>query len=355
MINQPESLDILTVLPPTFSVGEVATHVLDQYGLAGEFTGLVSERDQNFRLSCDDGRSYVVKIANSGEPEVITDFQIQALLHIEKQGCAVAVPRIIRTVDGSVSTTLLAQGLAHVVRVATFVPGRPLGDCDNNADLARKLGICLAETDAALCGFEHPSDSPALIWDMQRASDLRNLVELVSDVKLRATVSNCLDDFEQNALPQFAALRSQIIHNDLNPGNVLVADDEPPSVTGVIDFGDMLRAPLIIDVAIAASYMRSADEDALELLAPFVAGFNEITPLDQMEFELLYDLVRIRLVTTIVLMNWRMSARPASDAYMKKGVLNERSSEGFLKRLNSLSRAQFNKSVATALNNKQKQ
>jgi hypothetical protein len=54
-------------------------------------------------------------------------------------------------------------------------------------------------------------------------------------------------------------------------------------------------------------------------------------------------------------MNWRMSARPASDAYMKKGLLNERSSEGFLKRLNSLSRAQFNKSVASALNNREKQ
>jgi len=350
MINQPKSLDILTVPPPTFSVGEVASHVFDQYGLAGEFTGLVSERDQNFRLTCDDGHSYVVKIANSGEPEVITDFQIQALLHMEKHGCAVAVPRIIRTIDGSVSTTLLAQGLAHIVRVVTFVPGRPLEGCDNNVGLARRLGSCLAETDAALCGFEHPGDSPALIWDMQRACDLRDLVGLVPGGEMRATVISCLDDFEQNALPQFAALRSQIIHNDMNPGNVLVTDDEPPVVAGVIDFGDMLRAPLVIDLAIAASYMRSADENALELLVPFVVGFNEITPLEQAELELFYDLVRTRLITTIVLMNWRQSARPASDAYMKKGVLNERSAEDFLKRLNSLSRAQFNQSVATALN-----
>jgi len=353
MTTQPASLDILTVPPPTFSVDEVATHILDQFGLAGEFTGLVSERDQNFRLSCDDGRRYVVKITNSGEPEAVTDFQIQALLHMEKYGCAVVVPRIIRTIDGSVSTTLLSQGLAHVVRVATFVPGRPLEVCDNNAELARKLGICLAKTDAALSGFEHPGDSPALIWDMQRACDLRELVKLVPDERMRATVIKCLDDFEHNALSKFAALRSQIIHNDLNPGNVLVTVDEPPSVAGVIDFGDMLRAPLIIDVAIAASYIRSAGEDALELLAPFVAGFNEVTPLDQAEIELLYDLIRTRLVTTIVLMNWRLSTRPASDAYMKKGVLNERSSEGFLIRLNDVTRAQFDKSIASALDNEE--
>jgi Ser/Thr protein kinase RdoA (MazF antagonist) len=176
---------------------------------------------------------------------------------------------------------------------------------------------------------------------MQRAVDLRSLVEFVPDANIRAAVSDCLDDFEQNAEPCFPSLRSQVVHNDMNPGNVLVSDDESPSVTGVIDFGDMLRAPLVIDVAIAASYMRSTADDAMEFLAPFVAGFDAVTPLEPLEFELLYDLVRTRLVTTIVLMNWRLSAQPATDEYMKKGVLNERSSEVFLGRLNAISRGQF--------------
>ena len=329
-------------------MNEVAQLVRDQYQLDGDFTILVGERDQNFLLHSDDGRRYVVKIANSAEPEIITDFQIQALLHLENQGCAVAVPKIIRTSGGSATTSLLAESAAHIVRIVSFLPGRPLGDCNNNVTLAGKLGACLAETDDALCGFEHPGESQSLIWDMQCASDLRSLVEFVPDAELRATVRICLNDFEQNAVPRFATLRSQIIHNDLNPGNVLVDEGEPPSVAGVIDFGDMLRAPLIVDVAIAASYMRSADEDALEFLAPLVAGFNEITPLEQIEVELLYDLVRTRLVTTIVLMNWRLSARPASDAYMK-GVLNERSSEGFLERLNALSRGRFSDRISDEL------
>jgi len=341
MTNQPESLVALTVPPSEFSVNEVGRLVREQYELEGDFTELVGERDQNFRLDSNDGRRYVVKIANSAELEIITDFQIQALLYLENRGCAVAVPKIIRTSGGSVTTSLPAEAAVHIVRIVSFVPGRPLGDCDNNELLAHKLGVCLAETDAALRGFEHPGENQSLIWDMQRASDLRGLVELVPDAELRTAVRDCLDDFEQNAVPRFATLRSQIIHNDLNPGNVLVTDCEPPSVAGVIDFGDMLRAPLVVDVAIAASYMRSVDEDPLKLLAPLVAGFNEITPLDQIEFELLYDLVRTRLVATIVLMNWRMSAHAASDAYMKKGVLNERSSESYLERINALSRQEF--------------
>lgn len=341
MAKQPESLEILTVPPPSFSADEVAQLLRDQYQLAGDITPLVGERDQNFRLRCGDGQQYVVKIANSTEPESITDFQIQALLYMEENGCAVPVPRVIRTAAGNVATTVFADRVAHVMRVVTYLSGRPLGDRANDASLSRKLGACLAETDAALVGFDHPGESQSLIWDMQRAGDLRGLIKFIPDVDIRAAVNDCIDDFERNAAPRFPSLRNQVVHNDMNPGNVLVADGESPSVAGVIDFGDMLRAPLIIDVAIAASYMRSKSDDALELLAPFVAGFSAITPLDQAELDLLYDLVRTRLVTTIVLMNWRLSAQPASDEYMKKGVLNERSSEVFLGRINALSRVQF--------------
>ncbi len=126
MMEQPESLLALAAPPPQFSVGEVARLVRDRYELEGEFTALVSERDQNLRLSSEDGRRFVVKIANSVEPEKITDFQIQALLHIENCGCSVAVPRIIRTTDGAVATTLLADDVTHVVRLVSFLPGRPL-------------------------------------------------------------------------------------------------------------------------------------------------------------------------------------------------------------------------------------
>lgn len=341
MTSQPDSLIALTVPPSDFSFDEVLRCLSDKYQLAGDITTLVGERDQNFRLRCDDGQQYVVKIANSTEPEVMTDFQIQALLYLEKKACAVPVPRVVRALNGSVTIAMVADGATHRMRVVTYLPGKPLGESVNDASLSRKLGVCLAETDAALVGFEHPGQSPSLIWDMQRAGDLRSLINCVPDAEVRAAVIECLDDFEQNAAPHFPTLRSQVVHNDLNPGNVLVTDGEPPVVAGVIDFGDMLHAPLIIDVAIAASYMRSAGDDAMELLAPFVAGFNATTPLKQLELDLLYDLVRTRLVATIVLMNWRLSTQPASDAYMKKGVLNERSSEVFLGRINAISRDQF--------------
>ena len=170
---------------------------------------------------------------------------------------------------------------------------------------------------------------------MQRAAELRPLVKHVPG-ELQQLVRDCVDIFERQLAPSFAGLRTQVIHNDLNPGNILVTGSEPAAVAGVIDFGDMLRAPLVIDVAIAASYLRSTD-DGLQTLGAFIAGFESQMPLEDAERELLFDLVRTRLAATITILYWRAAVRSADDPYLKK-ALEERSSERFLRHLTQLSR-----------------
>jgi Ser/Thr protein kinase RdoA (MazF antagonist) len=160
-------------------------------------------------------------------------------------------------------------------------------------------------------------------------------------------VNTCLDDFEERAAPLFPALRSQVIHNDLNPDNILITDTEPATVAGVIDFGDMLRAPLIVDVAIAAAYLRSTDDDALAATQALIAGFDSIVPLEDRECELLFDLIRMRLATTITILYWRKSARSQEDAYLRK-ALREKSSESFLRHINRISRQGFADRVLTS-------
>jgi hypothetical protein len=48
----------------------------------------------------------------------------------------------------------------------------------------------------------------------------------------------------------------------------------------------------------------------------------------------------MRLATTITIRCWRMSARPAGDAYLQK-ALAEHDAERFLARINALPREQF--------------
>lgn len=340
MTKLPNSLDTLAEPAPNAPKIEVLDLLIREYGLRGKLSPLVSERDQNFRLDATDGRQYVVKIANSAEPAQITDFQIQALLHLEASACTLAVPKLVRTRTGEASSNIATADASNVLRVVSYVPGRPVEETVPGPGLAYALGQCLAELDRALGDFSHAGESQVLLWDMQRASELRDLMAHVSDPELEALVNTCLDDFEERAAPLFPALRSQVIHNDLNPGNILITDSEPATVAGVIDFGDMLRAPLIVDVAIAAAYLRSTDDDALAATQALISGFDSIVPLEDRECELLFDLIRMRLATTITILYWRKSARSGEDAYLKK-ALREQSSERFLRHINRISRQGF--------------
>ena len=339
MTDTPGSLDVIAEPSPDVPERDVHALLQREYGLAGSLSPLVSERDQNFRLDAQGGEQFVVKIANVEEPLEITDFQVQALRRLEAQGCAVDVPRVLPTTAGRAMTAIESRGAQFRLRVVTYLAGSPLEGRSPDTRVAFDMGRSLALIDRALAGFSHPGESQALFWDMQRAAELRPLVGHVPGAELQRLVGDCIDVFDQRLAPAFPALRAQVIHNDLNPGNVLLTDAEPPGVAGVIDFGDMLRAPLIVDVAIAASYLRATDDD-LAVAGAFVRGFESELLLDVEERELLFDLVRTRLAATITILYWRAAARSADDPYLQK-ALEERSAEQFLRHLSQLGRKRF--------------
>ncbi|MCZ7670461.1 MAG: hypothetical protein M5U34_26540 [Chloroflexi bacterium] len=70
---------------PEFSNQEAVQIAQDEFGIAGRVKTLPSERDQNFRLITDNGRSYVLKIASQTDSHDILDYQNQALTHLRQQ------------------------------------------------------------------------------------------------------------------------------------------------------------------------------------------------------------------------------------------------------------------------------
>jgi Ser/Thr protein kinase RdoA (MazF antagonist) len=173
---------------------------------------------------------------------------------------------------------------------------------------------------------------------MKSALRLRELLSHISDKSLRNTITDCLDEFERNVLPALPSLRAQVIHNDFNPENVLVEREDSNKPAGVIDFGDMLKSPLIFDLGVAASYLRVYEGNPLSRVAEFVAGYHSVTPLEQAEIDILPILIRVRLCTTITILKWRESLRGADDAYLRNAVSAESSAEVFLGRLLELPR-----------------
>ena len=334
----------IAAAPPRFAESHARAVLLDNYDLTGDLQPLLGERDQNWLLQTVHGERFVLKIANAAEDPVVTDFQIRALLHLESRDCPIAVPRIVPTRDRKLSVQLSDGTLRHVARVVTFVPGQPMNITLLDKKIAFEIGVAIAEIHLALADFSHAGDEQPLLWDLQRALELRPLLRHIPGTKLRAAVSDCLDDFGRQSLPYLRSNRRQVIHGDINPGNVMLGKDAA-SVTGIIDFGDMVRAPVIVDLAIAASYLRVLDTDPLEAIGTMVSGYESVSELANDALGVLRSLIRTRLATSIALLHWRMHARGRGDAYSDASVDSEGDAAQFMESLGAIGEQRFRERI----------
>jgi Ser/Thr protein kinase RdoA (MazF antagonist) len=143
--------------------------------------------------------------------------------------------------------------------------------------------------------------------------------------------------------PRLPDLRWQVIHNDLNPHNVVVAPDDTDRVSGILDFGDMVHTPLVCDVAIAASYQLGGA--GLEGLCDYVGAYAAVAPLEAAELDLLYDLVAMRMATSVLISEWRAALYPENAEYILR---NHPAAVQGLANLAALGREAFDAAVRQA-------
>ena len=305
---------MLTTAPPLLTMDEAAELALRHYGMAGDFQQLTSERDANYRIRTAQG-AYVLKLANPAEPREVTDFQTRALLHLA--GSGLPVPQVIRSINGAVEVPL-PQG---VLRLLSYLEGQPQHLTPQTPAQSRALAAMAARIALALQGFDHPAAEHFLQWDIKQAANLRPLLGAVPD-DLAALCQVTMDRFDAIA-PILHGLRAQVIHNDLNPHNVLVDSANPNKIVGVLDFGDMVKTPLICDVAVAASYLIDP-RHALDSLTNFLRAYHAVLPLTATERRIFPDLVMVRMLTTITIASTRAARQPENAPYILRNLATAR-------------------------------
>ena len=300
----------LSCPPPDFAPEQAAKAAMQHFGLTGVLSPLTSERDVNYLLRADRG-AFVLKLANPAEAAQVTQFQTGALLHLEASD--LPVPRVIRSLTGATDVAL-PQG---IFRVLTYLEGEIMHRAAPSAVLRAQMGQMTARLALGLAGFDHPGADHVLQWDIQRASALRPLLaDLPRDLHpLGLAVLNRFDDQIAPALP---ALRAQVLHNDLNPHNIVVSG-HPARVTGILDFGDMVRTPLVCDLAVTASYLVET-EDPLTCLTQFCAAYHATLPLTAPEATLVIALTETRWLTTLCIAHHRAARYPDNAAYILRNV-----------------------------------
>ncbi len=294
---------------PTLGAQEAEAVATRHYGLQARARPLPGEVDLNFLLETPQGR-FVLKFHAPRQQDIVK-LQNHVLAHLRDfEG----VSRLVPTSEGDETLRISLNGTTYLVRLLTYLPGELLGErATRSSALLRDLGVFLARLDAALADFRHPVlHREDFLWDLTRAHRvIQERLEFVPHDHRREMLRNIARRFEEYVLPYLPSLRAQAIHNDANDYNVLVEDER---VVGLLDFGDMIHAPLVCEVAIAAAYALLGSEEPLQAASHVTRGYHDISPLTPTEIALLYDLIRARLAVSVAVSSERARSEP-ENAY----------------------------------------
>ena len=328
--------DPINAIPTTPLTPAQASHVAKtHFSVAGKVAALDSEAAQNFRLETKLGETYVLKVAGDNIPAEYFDLEHRAMLHLRAKLGGNICPEPLPASDGTF--TVLLPEFGGIARLISFLPGNHFADArPKTSVLDTSFGEMLGRVVSALADFDHPAAHRPHLWDLAHASQtVRERLDVVHDSVLRTEIQTALDQYRQHTLSHLPELRQSVIQNDANDYNVFVQREGwMPRVTGIIDFGDMMYTHTINELAIGMAYALFGAEDLLACARAVVSGFHEQFSLQEVEIAALYDLIRMRLCTSLVMAAERAIAGH-DDPYLQISV---RDAQTALSRWNAIPR-----------------
>ena len=320
----------LRTSPPVFSAAQAERVARDTYGLLGSVRALPGERDCNFHLDTADGRQYVLKILDlEAGPETV-ECQLSVLEHLAEQDPSLPVPRLFPSALGEETGSVIGQdGIKYTTCLIGFLPGRLLAEVPPGRRLLENVGDTLARLDRALQGFFHPALGQRLAWDVRRLPELAEHTAHIESASVRRDIESTVAAFKERTSALFA-LRSQAIHGDCHGQNLLV-DASGGSVSGILDFGDMIHAPRILEPAVTMSELLTEGLASLAAISSVLEAYARRQPLDGAEIEVLYDLIAARHAVTLLVHAWRRLNDPAGARVLEQSTVHaERSLRALL-------------------------
>jgi len=280
-----------------FSEQHVALLVKQHYNIEASIKRLNGYDELNYLLEDNAGKKYIFKIAADEHGLHFLDAQVKIVTHLSKSEGSSRFQHYFLNTEGDKLTTIFIDGKNYYLRLLSFLEGIFWVDVKvKTTALNTDLGCFLGKMDKALQNFSHPAMHRHYTWDISTAMDANAKIHCIKDHERRRIAGYFLLQFEMEVLPVLSSLRHAYAHNDANDYNVLVQAD---TVSGLIDFGDMVYTALINNVAVACTYAMLGSNDPLKAASAVVKGYHAQYPLTEQETDLLYYLIAARLCISV--------------------------------------------------------
>ncbi|XP_037960289.1 hydroxylysine kinase [Teleopsis dalmanni] len=315
-------------IKPKVDVSIVEGLVRRLYGITtSEIKEIISYDDRNYYIQEDRNiknpliishwpHGYVLKVLNALDSKK-TDFvdaQNQLMIYLSKHD--VECPKPVSNVNGKYFSMEHINGSDHIVRLLEFLPGKMFHQVEITNYLLFQSGEYIAKIDRALKNFSHDAyETHKTVWMLQSIPQLREFLYALQDHSRKAMVEEIIESFEREVLTKLDTFEKQIIHGDFNEQNIVVNQLPGQSdykITGIIDFGDTNKSPLIFEVGIAMTYMM-LQAKTLESGGIFLAGYTSIRPLSTEEKSYLKYCVAARLAQSLVMGAYTHTLDPTNE------------------------------------------
>ncbi|WP_316817121.1 aminotransferase class III-fold pyridoxal phosphate-dependent enzyme [Pedobacter nyackensis] len=254
--------------------------------------------DQNFLLQDVSGGKFIAKLTTEPVNVSFLEAQLKIMEHLRSRDNEIKIQEILPNVKGKDLTVINAEDKTSYLRVLSFLEGTFIGDLTEFPDsIFESLGTLLATMDRHLTGFSHPAAYRFTEWDLAQVMNCKEYLHHIKDHEKRTMVDYFLLQYEMEVLPLRYLLRKAVIHNDANDYNVLVKN---ATVSGIIDFGDMVESELINNVAIACTYSMFKSDSPLDRAVVLITSYHKTYPLTETELSVLYYLIAARLCMSVI-------------------------------------------------------
>ncbi|XP_017374848.1 hydroxylysine kinase [Cebus imitator] len=320
---------------PTFSEEQASALVESVFGLkVSKVQPLPSYDDQNFHVyvtkTKDGPTEYVLKISNtetSKNPDLI-EVQNHIVMFLKAAGFPTA--SVCRT-KGDNTTSLVSvdsgsEIKSYLVRLLTYLPGRPIAEIPISPQLLYEIGKLAANLDKTLEKFHHPKLSSLhrenFIWNLKNVPLLEKYLYALGQNRNREIVEQVIHLFKEEVMSKLSHFRECINHGDLNDHNILTescksaSGDAEYQVSGILDFDDMSYGYYVFEVAITIMYMMIESKSPIQVGGHVLAGFESVTPLTAVERSALFLLVCSRFCQSLVMAAHSCQLHPENKDYL---------------------------------------
>lgn len=311
---------------PAFTVESATQIAWEHFGIRGTASELPGERDQNFKiagpLEGEFAEDYVLKIANPDTEIAVLELENAALQIARSIGDAESIsfdcPKLFRSKSGSriAAVNDLNQNQC-LVRCISFLPGLPLAKFrPHSPAVLNAIGRQLGQLDHALSALNgNAAARRDLKWNLEQADAIvLSQLPKIGDQRKEQLLDHFLRQFS-TVQSRIEAFDRSVIHNDANDYNLLVNLDASSGIAmlGLIDFGDIVYAATIYDLAICAAYLVLEKQNPIAAVEAVVQGYHQSHPLNESELSVVFPLLCMRLCQSVCIAAEQQQLQPDNE------------------------------------------